>query len=247
MCHDPDRHVTILFGGAGGTDSRSLLGDTWTWDGTTWTHRNVPGPSPRMSCAMVFDSARHVAVLFGGVTQFNGPNIEPSGETWEWDGDAWTQRFVPGPEPRGSHAMVYDSRRRRTILHGGFTGTDAPNFMPANDTWEWNGVNWSRRLLRVSPILARHAMAFDSFRGVTVVHGGTTTAYSDSYETWELALACPADFNLDGNIDFFDYDDYVSCFEGTSCPPSTNADFNADGSIDFFDYDDFVAAFEAGC
>ncbi len=54
---------------------------------------------------------------------------------------------------------------------------------------------------------------------------------------------CAADFNLDGAVDFFDYDDFVVAFE-TGTP---DADFNGDGAIDFFDYDDFVVAFEAGC
>jgi hypothetical protein len=58
---------------------------------------------------------------------------------------------------------------------------------------------------------------------------------------------CPADFNMDGFLDFFDYLDYVECYEGGSCPPSRTADINADGFLDFFDYDDFVALFEAGC
>jgi hypothetical protein len=57
---------------------------------------------------------------------------------------------------------------------------------------------------------------------------------------------CRADFNADGFLDFFDYTDFVSCFEGT-CPPGSTADFNADGFADFFDYSDFVVAFEAGC
>jgi hypothetical protein len=56
-----------------------------------------------------------------------------------------------------------------------------------------------------------------------------------------------ADFNGDSSVDFFDYDDFVMCFEGAGCPSGRNADFNNDGSTDFFDYDDFVAAFEAGC
>ena len=57
---------------------------------------------------------------------------------------------------------------------------------------------------------------------------------------------CPsADFNADGFVDFFDYDDYVACFEGFGAP-GCNADFNGDGFVDFFDYDDFVFAFE-GC
>jgi hypothetical protein len=54
---------------------------------------------------------------------------------------------------------------------------------------------------------------------------------------------CPADFNMDGFLDFFDYDDFVDAFE-TGLPTT---DFNGDGFIDFFDYDDFVTAFEVGC
>ena len=58
---------------------------------------------------------------------------------------------------------------------------------------------------------------------------------------------CPADFNGDGFIDFFDYDAFVSCFEAGVCPPGRSADFNGDGFADFFDYDAYVGAFEAGC
>jgi hypothetical protein len=54
---------------------------------------------------------------------------------------------------------------------------------------------------------------------------------------------CPADFNNDGAVDFFDYLDFVQAYDGED--PS--ADFNNDGNIDFFDYLDFVAAFDLGC
>ncbi len=57
---------------------------------------------------------------------------------------------------------------------------------------------------------------------------------------------CPPDFNNDGFLDFFDYADFVACFEGT-CPPGKTADFNADGFTDFFDYSAYVEAFETGC
>ncbi len=59
----------------------------------------------------------------------------------------------------------------------------------------------------------------------------------------QILFPCPADFNLDGTIDFFDYLDFVDAF--SSGDPS--ADFNNDTSLDFFDYLDFVDAFSAGC
>ncbi len=58
---------------------------------------------------------------------------------------------------------------------------------------------------------------------------------------------CPADFNGDGFVDFFDFDDYVTCFESEVCPPCRSADTNGDGFVDFFDFDDYVTAFETGC
>jgi len=61
------------------------------------------------------------------------------------------------------------------------------------------------------------------------------------------AVGCPADFNADGFVDGFDYDEFVACFEGAGCPPGRNADFNGDGFADGFDYDEFVSAFENAC
>jgi hypothetical protein len=54
---------------------------------------------------------------------------------------------------------------------------------------------------------------------------------------------CPADFNNDGAVDFFDYLDFVAAFD----VGDPSADFNGDGATDFFDYLDFVAALDAGC
>ncbi len=58
---------------------------------------------------------------------------------------------------------------------------------------------------------------------------------------------CRPDINDDGFLDFFDFSDYVSCFEGDACARPEVADFNGDGFVDFFDLDQFVLEFEAGC
>jgi probable HAF family extracellular repeat protein len=57
------------------------------------------------------------------------------------------------------------------------------------------------------------------------------------------AGGCPADFNRDGQADFFDYLDFAAAFDAED--PS--ADFSGDSQVDFFDYLDFVQAFDAGC
>lgn len=80
---------------------------------------------------------------------------------------------------------------------------------------------------------------------VDALNGGGTTAASNGPSGF--ATRFPADFNQDGFVDFFDYDQFVVCYEGGECPPGTDADFNGDGFSDFFDYDDFVVAYEQGC
>ncbi len=54
---------------------------------------------------------------------------------------------------------------------------------------------------------------------------------------------CPADFNNDSIVDFFDYLDFTSEW----AVDSPTADVNADSIIDLFDYLDFVADFSQGC
>ena len=71
-----------------------------------------------------------------------------------------------------------------------------------------------------------------------------TRVDAPDFAFWRARLCpCPADFNGDGQADFFDYLDFVQAFSDDD--PS--ADFNGDGQVDFFDYLDFVAAFDQGC
>lgn len=66
--------------------------------------------------------------------------------------------------------------------------------------------------------------------------------------TGPVGPGCDADFNGDGFVDFFDYDAFVSCYEGSGCPAGrADADMTGDGFVDFFDYDAFVEGYETGC
>jgi hypothetical protein len=174
---DSTRGVTVLFGSLGG----SRAGETWEWDGTTWTLRATTGPSPRQGHAMAFDAGRGVTVLFGG---FEGNGLL-NGETWEWDGSTWTLRSSSGPAPRYGHALVYDSVRGSLFLFGGFKGTTD------GETWEYTGTNgrWFLRSATGGPSgRLRHAMVFDSVRNVSLVFGGQDTDAADgvfSNDLWQ--------------------------------------------------------------
>jgi len=77
--------------------------------------------------------------------------------------------------------MAYDSARGVTILFGGF------DFFvgPVDDTWEWDGNNWTPRSNSGPPPRSRHAMAYDSARGVMVLFGGQDNNSGYLGDTWE--------------------------------------------------------------
>lgn len=124
---------------------------------------------PRDQSAMVYDSARHEIVLFGG----SRSSHTFFGDTWRWTGSDWYRCATTGPSPRYWHAMAYDSARGVTVLYGGYVG--------CGETWEWDGDTWTRRQVPGPTACYGHDMAYDSARRVTVLFGGEDHAN----ETWE--------------------------------------------------------------
>ena len=57
------------------------------------------------------------------------------------------------------------------------------------------------------------------------------------------ALACTADYNLDGFVNGVDFDTFVGAFEAGD----VTADLDGDGFVNGVDFDGFTLAFEAGC
>ncbi len=185
MAYDSDRGVTVLFGGYGDNNQ------TWEWDGAagTWTQRQpAVSPSPRWGHAMAYDPLRRVTVLFGGYTYTTN---QPFGDTWEWDGAAgtWTQRQpAASPSPRLSHGMIYDECRRVTVL---FSGLSTNGGSAVGGTWEWNGVDWTQRIIGEPTPRFNHGMVYDVARKAVVVFGGAAANGVLNGETWELSCAPP--------------------------------------------------------
>ena len=166
----------VLFGGDNGT---ATLGDTWEWDGSTWTHVAPASSPPATSgAAMAYDSARGVSVLFGGSTPTN-----LSSDTWEWDGTTWTKRSLStSPPPMVFAAMVYDSARNRMVLFGAFNQFG----LWLSETWEYDGTTWSQAHPAGSPSPRQGVgMAFDSTRHRVVMFGGSDPNAGRMADTWE--------------------------------------------------------------
>jgi hypothetical protein len=77
MAYDAATSQLVLFGGFGGSGQ---LGDTWIWNGTTWTQQSpARSPSARDYSSMAYDAATSQLVLFGGGTASSYLN-----DTWTY-------------------------------------------------------------------------------------------------------------------------------------------------------------------
>src|SRR5262249_49488496 len=89
----------------------------------------------------------------------------------------WIQRSPSAnPPQRSFHDMAYDSVRHKLSLFG---GSGVPDGMGAlvccyDDTWNWDGVNWTQDSAAAPHPSARaaHGMTFDSARSQVVLFGG---------------------------------------------------------------------------
>jgi hypothetical protein len=134
MVYDAKRGVTVLFGGRDTAVPRAPRGETWEWNGTTWTQVAANGPPARSSAGMAYDTRRGEAVLFAGMDSVG----RPFGDTWLWNGRTWRRANTAGPSSRQDPLMAFDASRGVTVLFGG-AGTTAPTL---GDTWEWDGKRW---------------------------------------------------------------------------------------------------------
>ena len=100
-------------------------------------------PRPTVDSQGVFDTARGVVVMFGGMHDLG--TLEHNDETWEYDGTDWHRVLTAhAPSPRRAFAMAYDSDRQRVVLLVG-TATALAGFRRLGNTMVQTGHKSSRR------------------------------------------------------------------------------------------------------
>ena len=180
LAYDAAQGQVVLFGGHG----LDALGDTWTWDGTDWTLRSPAHvPPPRESMGMSYDSAHGQVLMFGGAVW-----VAPFHwfmDTWTWDGSDWTQQS-PGhsPSARERVGLTDDPAHGEVLLFGGLKPGASGEL---NDTWTWDGTDWSQLAPPLSPTIRSGAgIAFDGDLAQVVLYGGRTGS-TNSYlgDTWK--------------------------------------------------------------
>ena len=193
MVFDTERQRTLLFGGRTGNGPDDA---TWEAVGAEWEPlRPAQSPSARSSMAMAWDHHRRRVVLHGGREQL-AEGERAVGDTWEWDGVAWSPiaSRMP-PPPRMGHAMAYDGARGCMVLFGGKQGE-----AELDDTWLYGAWGaslcgaadrpcWRRASTPVHPRAREgHGMAWDAARERVVLFGGRWTEEREQHapgDTWE--------------------------------------------------------------
>jgi hypothetical protein len=158
---------------------------TLTWRFPWLFPPGTVSPKGRIGHALVWETPRNRAVLFGGRERIDGVvGSTVFGDTWSFTrtpgvaNATWTS-LGGGPPARYDHAMVYDPAHDRIVLFGGRTAAGAP----LGDTWIWNGSSWSPGPPGPSARFD-HAMAYDPARGVVVLFGGNNGSQKLG-DTWE--------------------------------------------------------------
>ena len=179
MAYDSHRQRIVVFGSSAPTWEAA----TWEFDGTNWTKINTANtPSRRSRPEMVYDSNRKRIVLFGGQ---GGDPYSDFDDTWEYDGTNWTQvNTANKPSGRSNHLMIYDSNRKVVVMCCGGALDNEPYYK--NDTWEYDGTNWTRVYTANAPS-SRAGLSgiFDANRGRTVLFGGFYGGIRWYNDTWE--------------------------------------------------------------
>jgi hypothetical protein len=184
MAYDAATQTVLLFGGYS-SQYHVYLGDTWSWNGATWTKLSPSASPPARSFAsMAYDAATRTVLLFGGEGMISGGEYGGLSDTWSWNGATWT-RLSPPASPGASDldSMAYDAATATVLLYrGGCCG-------PRGQTWSWNGTTWATLSPPASPPLSDGwSMAYDPATATVVLLLGYTygpgQAWSWNGTTW---------------------------------------------------------------
>lgn len=191
--HTPSGKV-VLFGGVDtsalvNVTGRSVLEDTWTWNGRSWEEDRRPGPPSRYGAKMAYHAASGKVVLFGGVT-----GSGPADDTWTWDPTAgWDhqENLSVRPPARGDAVMAEHPTSGTVVLFGGSSNGEMHGAL--GDTWTWDGSAWSEQRPLVSPSARTEAaMAYHAGTQRVVLFSGRARSapeaeihYDNATWTWD--------------------------------------------------------------
>ena len=169
-----------------------------------WTHWNLQPELTKSGSSLTYDPIRRQVVYVDLKVVSSDPEPCPDcprppppppptyvGETWTWavDSNNWTQESPRQGRSLSSSAFAYDDSTGTAVLFGGLMHVKF-NASPRNQTWIWDGANWTMAAPAVSPPARYNAsMAYDVTRNKVILFGGCadhlcTSVLNDTW-TWD--------------------------------------------------------------
>ena len=148
MAYDSARNRVLVFGGrAEATELHgrfTLLNDLWAWQNGSWQQLDTGNAPPvRQHADLSYDRVRDRLVMFGGYRYTtDGKNtIEPLYDTWEFDGQSWTEVQTSANGPKVDKPLLaYDLDRKETILLGINATFDTLMYRFNAETKAWQNI-----------------------------------------------------------------------------------------------------------
>jgi hypothetical protein len=184
---DPARGVVWLLGGRTQRGGHTVAhSDTWQWDGAAWSVVSGDGaaaaPPPRLHPSVAWDEGSQQVVLYGGI----GVGDSDFGDTWAWNGAAWTERQLSAPAGRQAPVgMAWDAATGQLALMTVDLLEDPPDGLYAGRLWIAGNDAWAARdgsTPTFSPIQA----LVGTGDGLALVDGGLLQGNSATW-TWDGA------------------------------------------------------------
>jgi N-acetylneuraminic acid mutarotase len=180
LVYDQSLKKIVFFGGY----DTNYLNQTWTYDGTAWTQVKKNPPPPRSHTAMWYDPILKKTVIYGGLGRLSSTDVvQRFSDMWSFDGTGWTEiKPATTPGMRYGAEVAVDPKTNHAIVFGGVrVDTDAANNkiqVYANDTWDWDGTNWTKVVTAVTPPPHENGgFAVDPLRNDLVLFGGYSGFY----------------------------------------------------------------------
>ena len=171
---DPVHQQLVLFGGYS-VERKTMLGDTWVFEGTAWRKAAAEGPPARAGHVLGFDPAHRRVILMGGADAQG----RPFADSWSWDGRTWA-RLSDGPPITPNSQLVATPAGGM----GSFGGWDGSK--PSRSLFEWNGTRWDSKESANGPAARMEAtIAYDAARKKVVLFGGSDAKGNKLGDLWE--------------------------------------------------------------
>lgn len=173
--YDTGNDRGILFGGA---NREGMLGDTWSYKDGAWTPIDAATPpAARRYHAMAWDPVRKVAVVHGGNT--NAADITFwTGDTWEFNGTAWTRIVENGPALQ-SPMLEYDRRAGEMLLLG-------QNSSRESEMYRLTATGWSKITPTNLPkCVGQGSLIYMNHTNSVFLVGGTCSNTAPTDDTYE--------------------------------------------------------------